>query len=257
MSDETVSKIEILKEIPFTGSGDTLTNRLRKVTLRGFANVKIYEDSEFEWVKFSPEDIQNKLYTPQPGVYRDYLHRIDILNELFKEQDINILNLDRAYDFVAISNSGKETEWTILPPIIERFFIDRTNEGFFDYTPLIGDELKELLSKENLILNPELTKLKHLNDNGIYDLINDGSHRVHYGFENGGINVLRISGMKRGFPYYAAPQRYDAVQVYNERTRSDIDKKIHILQEPAHKSLYRLFPSGGIKSGDVRNIPKN
>ena len=58
--------------------------------------------------------------------------------------------------------------------------------------------------------------------------------------------------MTSGYPYYAAPQPYSSVNVAQVRDQDGINTKIHVLQDPAHKSLYRLFPSGGIKSGDVR-----
>ena len=87
----------------------------------------------------------------------------------------------------------------------------------------------------------------------MYNLINDGSHRIHYGFENNGIIILRASNMTPGFPYYAAPQPYSRVKVVPKRDQAATETKIHVVEEPSHKNLYRLFPSGGIKSGDVRS----
>jgi len=48
MTESPVVAIKILKEIPLDGEGDTLYNRLRKVKLRGFPEVSIYETSQFE-----------------------------------------------------------------------------------------------------------------------------------------------------------------------------------------------------------------
>ena len=252
MGDESVLKINVEKEIPFFGQGDSLENRLRKVSLRGFPNIRIYENAVFEIAKFSSQDIIKKLHTPQPSVYRTHLNKIKILHELFKEAGVDILNLDKAYDFTAVSENGVITEWTMLPPVVESFFIPSTLNGKLDYECLIGIEVVEFLNKQNLWLNPELQRINHTNNSRVYNLINDGSHRIHYGFENGGIKVITAQRITQGFPYYAAPQPYSSVKVIPERDQKAIETKIHVLEEPAHKSLYRLFPSGGIKSGDVR-----
>ena len=253
MSDENVSRIEILKEIPFDGEGDTLLNRLRNVSLRGFPEVKIYGDAEFELVRLDKENIESSLHTPQLRVYRDHLERIGTLAALFREKGIDILNLDRGYDFLAISESGEAKEWTMLPPVVERFTLPGTEEGRLDYESFMGDALKENLRSQGLGVNPKVLEMNHTSENGEYDLINDGSHRIHFGYENGGITVLRIKGMTPGFPYYAVPQKYN-VRVFETREEAlqQEETKIHVVEEPGHKALYRLFPSGGIKSGDVR-----
>ncbi len=252
MTDESVIKIKIEREIPFFGEGDSLENRLRKVTLRGFPNVKIYEDAKIELIELARDEIQSQLHTPQLRVYRDYLDRIALLAELFKKQGVDILRLDKAYDFVATSGSKVETEWTMLPPVIERFFIPRNGEKL-NYADILGREVIAKLKQDNLWLNPELDSLVHTSTSGTYDLINDGAHRIYFGFENEGIRILRISNITPGFPYYAAPQRYE-VKVFptREEALKFPETKIHVVQEPAHKSLYRVFSAGGIKSGDVR-----
>jgi hypothetical protein len=247
MSEE-VDRIEILKEVPFFGEGDSLESRLRKVTLRGFPDVKIYENAQFDFVFLTPEQIKQKLHTPQPSVYRNILDRMGRLAALFQEKGIDIRNLDRGYDFVAFSPSGEVTEWTMIPPIVENFQIPSAN-GMLDYTPLIGERLAQALQKENLGLSPEAARMPHTAQGGVYNLINDGSHRVHYGYENGGVKVLIVSKITKGFPYYAAPQPYSSVFIHPERDEKSADTKIHIVQSPGHKHLYRLFPTGGIKSG--------
>ena len=252
MNDENVLKINIEKEIPFFGVGDSLESRLRKVSLRGFPDVKIYEKAAFEVTKLNSKDIVKKLHTPQPTVYRTHLDKIQDLHRLFKEEGIDILNLNKAYDFSAVSKNGETTEWTMLPPVIERFFIPRDTNNRLCYESLLGIDLIRFLDNQNLWLNQDLTKLNHTSNTGIYNLINDGSHRIHYGYENGGIKVLIVEEMTSGYPYYAAPQPYSSVNVAQVRDQDGINTKIHVLQDPAHKSLYRLFPSGGIKSGDVR-----
>ena len=54
------------------------------------------------------------------------------------------------------------------------------------------------------------------------------------------------------YPYYAAPKRYSEVKLTKEPTPETTAMKVHVVQSPAQKSLYRLFPSGGIKTGEVR-----
>ena len=254
MSNESCVSIEILKEIPLEGEGegDTLVSRLRKVSLRGFPDVKIYENASFEVLRLNSEEIRRKLHRPEVNVYQTHLDRISVLFYLFKEKGINILNLENAYDFYATSKSGEVTTWTMLLPIVEHVKIPRTSSGAVDYKPLMGELLQKRMQEVGATLAPELDGFMHSREDGVYNLINDGSQRVHFGFLNGGIKVLRIKGMTPGFPYYAAPQPYSNV---NLLPKEDIDlpeTKVHIITAPYHKDLYRLFPSGGIMSGVVR-----
>ncbi len=251
MSEESCVRIEIIKTVPFFGGGDSLENRLRNVRLKGFPEVKIYGNAHFECLFLMPEEIMNSLHTPQPAIYQPHLNRIGSLAELFAKKGIDIMNLENAYDFSAWSESGAETQWTMLPPIVETFSIPRHGDGTFNYSPLIGDELSQALAQNNLGINPEAAMM-HTKCSGKYSLINDGSHRIHYGFQNHGIKVIRVSGMTPGFPYYAVPQPYSSVNVRDKRDDTAIETKIHVVDSPGHKLLYRLFPSGGIMSGQVR-----
>lgn len=255
MSEEDCASIEITKEIPFFGEEDSLASRLKKVTLRGFPNIRIYENARFEQVFLTPEQITSSLHTPQPNVYQDNLNRINQLAKLFLEKGIDITNLEKAYDFTAKSASGIETLWTMIPPVVERWHIPRTDEGKFNYEPLVGEAVKKILAEQNLSINPDLNRLNHSSDSCIFDLINDGAHRVYYGFQNRGVKVLRIDGLTLGYPYYAAPQKYE-VKLMPFADEISTAMKIHVLQSPAQKLLYRNFPSGGIKSGDVRPATK-
>ena len=252
MSNENCVKIEILKEIPFFGKEDSLETRLRNVSLRGFPEIKIYKNASFEYKFFNPNQITNKINTPQPSVYKTYLARVDSLNKLFLEKGINILNLDYAYDYVAFDDKDNQTVWTIMPPVTETFEIPKNSSGQMDYSSLIGKELMESLNKKGLGLNKEVLNLPYPDSNETISIINDGSHRIHYGFENQGVKILNITGMVKGFPYYAAPQKYSEVKIHKTRDDSAIESKVHVVDAPGHKDLYRLFPSGGIMSGDVR-----
>lgn len=255
MSDECI-EIKILKEIPFFGEGDSLANRLRNVKLKGFPEVKIYKNAQFETEFLKPEEINARIHTPQPSVYQNELAKVDRIAKLFKAQGINILNLEKAYDFAAKSSSGKVTEWTMIPPVIEEWHIPKTAEGKLNYEPLIGPALRENLQAQSLGINPELMKLNHTSPSEIFQLINDGTHRVHYGYLNGGLRILKIKGMTPGYPYYAAPQKYDSVKIMPEPSPETTAMKIHIVESPGQKALYRLFPSGGIMTGDVRPATK-
>lgn len=250
--EEECIKIEIVKELPLFGEGDTLENRLRKVSLKGFPNVKIYENAKFELVHLTPEQIQNHIHTPQPSVYQTHLKKVKQLSQLFKEKGVDISKLDRAYDYIATSSNGTRTNWTMLPPVVERWQIPITQDGTLDYTSLIGQDLMSAMQVNGWQLSPDVKRIVHSVSTTHFDLINDGSHRIHYGVMNQGTSIIRISGMTPGFPYYAIPQPYSRVKVHEVRDESAIETKLHIITSPGHKSLYRLFPSGGIMSGDVR-----
>jgi dCMP deaminase len=257
MSDENCVSIKIIKKIPFFGEGDSLANRLRKVSLRGFPPVKIYENSEFEPKVMSREEVFSNLQIPQPNVYNEKLKRIEILYKLFIEQGINIFNLDYAYDFIAISESGEETQWTMIPPIVEQFRMPKNYNGTFNYGHLIGEELKKTIQEKGYIINPGIHEINYPRSDDLFNEINDGSHRIHCAIENGfSIKVIIIKNITFGFPYYAIPFEYSNVKLIEKRDEFEKETKIHIIDPPGHKELYRLFPSGGIMTGEVRSDPK-
>lgn len=255
MSEEdTPIAIEILKEIPFFGEGDTIESRLRRVTLRGFPHIRIYKNAQIREVFLTPEQIKTQLHTPQPSVYQTHLNKVAILHSLFKREGIDLLKLERGYDFIATSESGKQTNWTLIPPTVERFTIPPTKENKLNYEAILAEELKQSLKQKRLWLHQPAIEAVHTSPTHSYNLINDGSHRIHYGFENQGVKVFIITSMTPGYPYYAIPQPYTSVVIHPSRDQSAIDTKIHVIQDPGHKELYRLFPSGGIMSGDVRPL---
>jgi hypothetical protein len=249
---DNTTHIQILKEVPFFGPGDTLENRLRKVSLRGYEDVAVYKDASIQVTHLDTDTVEKTLYTPQPHLHTPYLDRVNQLAELFREVDINIFQLEKAYDYVATSITGEETMWTMLPPVIEEFDIPQHPDGGFNYLPLIGKEVATSLTQNNWELNPAAAHADYHNTSSTFSLINDGSHRVHAGVLNGGgITILKISGMTPGFPYYAIPQHYSTIRVFENRDESE-DLKIYVISSPGQKQLYRLFPSGGIMSGGVR-----
>jgi len=254
MSEESCVKITILKRIPFDGEGDTLFNRLQRVGLRGFEDVKIYGSASFKPLYLSSSQIPERLSTSQLRVYQDKLDRISQLHILFMKEGIDIYRLDAAYDFDATAAEGTVTRWTMIPPIVERVSIPLTSSRHYDYGLLLGDEVMAFLRSKGKGINPEIFEMdSSLVQGGEHLLINDGTHRIHSGFLRGnGIKVLEISGMVEGFPYYAAPQPYLFMKVEAVRSQNSIETKVHVVDSPVHKHLYRLFPLGGIFSGEVR-----
>lgn len=253
MGDESLKKIEILKEFSLS----ELDERIRKIRLKGFPEIEIYKDSNISIQEFSPEKIVSDIFTPQPRVYRTFIDRINNMAKLFLEQGIDIFKLQGGVDYLAIDDEGIKTEWTLIPPVVEVILIKFSEEGL-DYEDVIGEELKKRMLAEGHTLNEELKKMwfeefnKHLGLSNI-KLICDGSNRIHAAVEKGiNQNLLVIDAPKKGFPYYAAPKPYSKVHVEAERIDGSKSDKTHILSEPGHKHLYRLFPSGGILSGDVR-----
>lgn len=249
----SVIDIKINKQIPLHGKGDSLESRLRKVSLRGFEHVKIYKDAAFTLKRLTPAAIRSQLFVSQPHVFRDpTLHKVDQLARLFKQQGVDIFHLSRAYDYTARDEAGELTQWTMLPPIIERFRIPKHARGGFDYARLVGPELTRAMTQNGWQLDPALATMDYHNQTDMFSLVNDGSHRVHAGLERGnGITVLEVTGITPGFPFYSAPQHYSLVQVFPTRDEAE-DLRVHIVTAPGQKQLYRLFPSGGIMSGAVR-----
>jgi len=250
-----LKRVEITNEFGY----DELCRRLREVGLKGFPEVKIYKPADIKLKKFSPAQVRHGIFTPQPTVYRDHLDRVGVMSRLFNEQGIDIFNLKGGVDYTATDENGEETMWTLIPPVVEQLPFHFSNSRL-DYEELIGDDLRKFIREGDHSINHELLDLQFEEYNRFQsrpyfdwlDLICDGSHRIHFGIE-GNINqtLLVIAGPKFGYPYYAASKPYSVVHVEPFRDVEKIDKT-HVLTSPAHKNLYRLFPSGGIHSGDVR-----
>lgn len=252
----------VLKEVKINKQfgEDELKSRLKEVKLKGFPDVKIYEEADISITPFTPHAIKHNIFTPQPSVYRNgYLDRVKAMRELFKKQGMDIAKLSGGVDYVAVDDKGVETEWTLIPPVVE--MIPIVFDGFgLDYSELLSPELQEKMKAEGHRLNADVRELdyyEYLTGLQTLPIICDGSHRIHSNLERGVTqNLLVIDGPKKGFPYYAAPKPYSEVKVIPNRPDDGGKDKIHVLTEPGHKLLYRLFPTGGILSGDVRPVKK-
>ena len=249
-----VSRIDIKKHVSF----EELENRLRNVSLRGFPDVKIYRKADIQLVSLTPEQIQQGIYTPQPSVYTPQLNQVNAVAELFAQQGVDIFRMKGGIDYEAHDENGVITEWTMLPPVVEVLPFRFNSEGRLDYSKAVGEELKAVMEEKGYRLNPEVQELSYPEydrfTNGIVGLseICDGSHRIEVGIRRGeSQNLLVITGVEYGFPYYAVPKPYSIVHEEPERVEEKLDKT-HVLTSPGHKLLYRLFPSGGINSGNVR-----
>lgn len=250
-------RIEVIKRVNF----GELDSRLRNVKLRGFPDVKIYNEADIEIKEVSPDEIKRNICTPQPRVYRTFIDRILHVAEMFKEQGVDIFRLTEGYDYAAYYADGSSGTWTIIPPVVEVVPIGFLEEGGLNYSGQIGDKLKEVMAQKGYKINPELRDLNFAEFAGFrrqpgvhsVPVICDGSNRVHAAMEKGiEQHLLFIESPAPGFPYYAAPKPYSTVHVENVRVDGSKSDKVHVLTEPGHKELYRLFPSGGILSGDVR-----
>ena len=246
-----LEKLEIEREFDFS----ELCQRLDRVQLRGFPGVCVYAGANKEIRRLKAE-VREVLDTPQPIVHQSFIDRINRMAQLFLEKGIDIFSLKGGVDYTAFDETGQATRWTIIPPVIECFklFFDR---GGIDYDLAIGEQLRSFMVEKGFSLNPQLRdpRLSLGRSHGYNDIniINDGSHRVHAAYLAGkSQNLLFASQLNPGFPYYAAPQRYSEVMVLPERPPEGAKGKIHILTDPGHKALYRVFPTGGIHSGDVR-----
>ncbi len=247
-----IKKIEIDKILGL----DELDKRLRSVSLKGFPDVKIYEHADIEIKAFSPDYIVKNIFTPQPSVYRKgYLDRVEDMASMFADKGINIFRLNGGVDYTATDENGERTSWTLIPPVLEVITVDFGENGP-DYSNHIDPHLREAMERDGHKLNPDLKNLsfkEYLRGRRDVQIICDGSHRVHVGIERGiEQHLLMINAPKVGFPYYAAPKPYSAVHVLPERPVGGGGDKTHVLTEPGHKLLYRLFPSGGILNGSVR-----
>lgn len=244
-----LEKIEIKHRLTF----DELCSRLRNVSLRGFPDVKIYQDAEIEMQSVSSRRVR-ELFTPQPCVYTPILMRVKELSNLFLGQGIDIFRLSGGYDYLATDDKNEVTEWTLIPPVVEVLPIHFNQVKGLDYSSFISPELSSMMEKNSYTLNPELNDLDYpeFKEKGISALIPiicDGSHRVELGSRRGIQNLLFITSPKAGFPYYAAPKSYSTIHEEESSEKSD---KTHVLTSPGHKMLYRVFPSGGIQNGNVR-----
>lgn len=247
-----LKKVEVERFVEFS----ELEERMRNVKLKGFPDVRIYEDAKISIKPFSPQDVISNLFTPQPSIYRKgFLDRVEEMAAIFTGQGIDIFRLNGGVDYVATDEKGEQTRWTLIPPVVEVIPVSFDGEGL-DYTGFVGSSVRQKMEEQKHALNPELRKLnfkEYRVGTSNLPIICDGSHRIHAGVERGiEQNLLVVNSPKLGFPYYAAPKPYCEVHVIPERPEGGGGDKTHVLTEPGHKLLYRLFPSGGILSGTVR-----
>lgn len=232
-----------------------LARRIRAVELKGIRHpdgspICVYRDATITVRQLSADEVLSRLYTPQPKVYRERLDFFaELRDALMAAGAADPLDLrDGGYDFVSMveGDDGEisETLWTMIPPVLEILRYPVTVDyaalgagtlGGFQFLPEVGERRVE----------------------AILPMICDGDHRVWFAVRSGNpVTVLEIDGILPGYPYYALPQRYHKVEL---ATRADGElpenvthDKIHILVKEDEKKLYRLFPTGGIYSGDVR-----
>lgn len=233
-----------------------LTNRLNKIVLKGFSDVKIYAPAKKEIITINPDEIKEKLYMPQAQLYMTFINRIMEMRKLFSQKWIDIFWLNGWVDYTAIDENGEKTEWTLIPPVIEvsPFFFEKTG---INYEVSLDQELRRIMQENNYSINPEVRnpELSEWKSEWYHEinLICDGSHRIHTAYLNWlKQNLLVLTWPQKWYPYYAAPQNYNRINVFPERPPEWINGKIHILTTPWHKKLFRLFPSGGILSWEVR-----
>ncbi len=248
-----ISRIEITNRFGI----NELDARLRRVQLRGFPNVRAYEKSDITIQRFTPTRIASEVFTPQPSVYAPELKKVEEIAALFQQQGVDIFRLDGGVDYVAFDEKGEATEWTVVPPVVEVARIRHLEGMGLDFDSFIGPELRAVMREKGYRPNPELGQLNHPeypNTGAATDVLEicDGSHRIEVARRRI-INqhVLVIGNTAPGFPYYAAPKPYRLVHVEQVRDEERLDKT-HILTNPGHKTLYRVFPTGGIKSGNIR-----
>jgi hypothetical protein len=249
-----VGKIEIVREFDF----NELQGRLRNVSLRGFPDVKIYGPADISVRTFFPGEILRDIFTPQPTVYTPELEKIGELAQTFASKGINISTLRGGVDYLAEDDKGNVTEWTIIPPVIEMAPLFFQPGRGLDFQPFIGSELRRLMHDNDYRQNPELKTLNYeeylalTEDSNTVPEICDGSHRIEFARKNGlEQTLLFIDGVTPGFPYYAVPKPYRDVHEEPLRDEDKLDKT-HILTSPGHKQLYRIFPTGGINTGNLR-----
>lgn len=253
-------------------SFEELYARLRKVPLNPQGSLKepdgslvsVYKTAKFEPVKMSPEEVKQKLFTPQPIVYQERLDFLNALRDKFKELGYeDPLQLTKCYDFTSVylDDRGVEKEelWTIMPPIIEvnqyPIFAEEV-KGFLDYS-----EYQENLPDGHGI-NPELEQ-KNYRDVQLdvaFPIICDGFHRVAAALDrNIPVTVLYVYGSDQRFPYYGSPKPVSELHKLQSRTdkyENVKGKKEYVVAKPNHKSLYRHFPTAGIHCGGIRPSAK-
>lgn len=213
-----------------------LIDALREVTLKGFPNIKPYADAQIDIETWTPKQVMEKIYTPQPTLYSPNLERIKQLFSEFKQHGVNIFGLEHSIDF----EDDEQTQWTLMPPTIEEYNV-----------PLAYQQIHPTLRQH--ITN----EFREYSENQSYAkpvwCICDGSHRIETARQLGKpITLLFIKNTNPQYPYYALPQPYSQVEIITERPEGGSPTKLHILREPHHKNLYRMYPTAGLYTGGVR-----
>ncbi|MBF0627266.1 MAG: hypothetical protein HQL91_03505 [Magnetococcales bacterium] len=180
-----------------------LLQRFATTRLRGHGQPLIYEQARLELVR---QVDPATLYPAQRYVLREDHQRLHDLYGLFREQGIDIFNLDGGLFFWLAdpeAPNGEDGPIPLMPPVVE------------------------------ISCEP---------DGRILPLINDGMHRVYTAMRLGlKINIVLVHNVPREYPYYAFALEQGWQEVMElEALPDDFIKKFY--RDPTqYKSLFRDF----------------
>ncbi len=211
--------IEVVRHIPF----EELEARVRTVPLKGRdadgSEIFVYSSAYIRVQKVRPDEVNPTTFYL---LHKNLQFQRD-LHAYLLGKGIDTLALDGALE---LHNKDEDKVWTLTPPIVEvtpRHVWYQPQEGEVGYM------------KDSPIANPCQRAW------GIQiPIINDGLHRVAFAREKERrVKVLWISGADARYPFYAHPNSWDDVQVFDEVPVDKMKKKMYRL--PNCYAVYRDF----------------
>ena len=192
-----------------------LEKKIRQVPLKKRSpddpEIKIYRNARISLKNFYAEEVNpTSFYLLQNGIERQK----ELRHQLLKKYNIDTLSLKGALD---IQNEKGEI-WTLTPPIVEA-------------TP----RRIKYQAQPQEIPYEETFKIT-------IPIINDGLHRVYIAREtNEPFNAIFISGALEDFPFYAHPNEWDRVKIFENVPKTPEEKKLY-----SRKDCYDLYRDFGV-----------
>jgi hypothetical protein len=210
-----MSRFELVREIPW----EDLVERVKNVPLKKPAQdgtpIRVYQNADIQLREFSPNEVS-------PTTFYLLEKQLKLQEELHEEMlsryNINTLKLNGA---IEIKNE-KDELWTVTPPVIELAFrhvrfVDPEGSGQIPY--------------------------EHVQEVPI-TIINDGAHRVMLARNLGQkFNGIYIHGTPKEHPFYAHPNSWDKIKVYEKTPERKSEKKMYMYDDCY--ALYRDFETLG------------
>jgi hypothetical protein len=217
--------IENIRKVPIP----EFAKQLQYITLLKDTTVKPYQNARISLKEFHAEEVNPSTFYL---IRKNLEFQMALRQHLLEKHGVDTLRLDSFLEITSVKEDGTKEIWGLTPPVIE------LTPRLVKYHPQDGEVAYEHAEKVYI------------------PIIVDGLHRVFMAKQLGlPFNALYISGASEEHPFYAHPNHWDKVRLFDETPKTMEEKKLYTRPSPNYYYLYRDFNSLGI--GQPRGVGKS